>query len=340
MTSGSERTFHLMRLAMGRFPPVDATVTIEKLADACQYAYDNKTDVVSVVRNTVLLEDSAVNPSNAIYLSDLDITPSYIKLLLVRGDPTTGRKSYTNVKTRSVIPAETNDPDAVPGVSTHIIIEKAIVATGDAKGKHRMILEKATNLGRTLVRDYIGVILARYANEHQDQFVATKKAQKKSDKPETVSYRPTVRFFPQPNASLKHDLENGKIGGFTLLRGTAKYNGPADAAHVMKSNVKLHAVLAPTGELDDVVKTAKNMAQVMMPSVDFGSLKLDLVDDDGKLTSTQMLPMENIENSDMRYCRSITDDSFQELLDDCYASLHPEIVKRAIQKLDVKKYWE
>lgn len=339
MSSTSERMFYLMRLAMGRNPPVDASVTIQTLVDACEEAQKKSLDTAWVIGNQVHEASPNASSSNAIYLSDLKIDAQHIHLLLVRGDPTVGRPNFANIKKKSVTAATTTDPDAVPAVSAHVVVERALRTTDH--GQHRMVVERASGLGKSLVRDYLAHLLRQYARRHQELFVAERKVRKKGEKRETIDYFPTVRFHPQQNASLKADLEAGRIGGFTLMRGEAKYEGPADQAKVLKTNVQLTVKLAPTGDLGDVFKTIRNMKEAMSDAIGFESYKLELVDGgDDVGHETQLLPMETIDSADMRYCRTIRATDFKAELEQCYAAFHPEIVQKAKGYFGQTKYWE
>lgn len=338
MSSASERMFYLMRLGMGRHPAVDATVTVQTLIDACEEAHNGSSDIAWVVGNQVHADLPGMDSSNAIYLADLLVDTNHIQILLVRGDPTIGRPTFANIKKKSVTPAASADPDAVPAVSALLVVERNVSASD--KGRHRMVLERASGLGKSMVRDYLAVLLRRYAKQHPDLFQAEKKVRKKGDKPETVEYAPTVRLHPQQNASLKSDLEDGRYGGFRLMRGEAKYNGPADEAKIVGTNVQLQVKLAPTGSLDDVFKTLKNLRDAMSTVVDFDSYKLDVIDDGEGGHQTQLLPMETIDTNDMRYCRTVKADGFSSELEQCYADFHPEVVAKAKGFFGKPAYWK
>ncbi|MBP5856081.1 hypothetical protein KAJ83_03610 [Marivibrio halodurans] len=339
MSSANERMFYLMRLAMGRYPAVDASVTIQILIEACEHARKKATDVAWVVGNQVHGDEPGINSSNAIYLADFRQDEKYVYILLVRGDPTVGRPTFANMKKKSVTPATSDDPDAVPAVSALLVIERGVLVSD--KGQHRSILERASGLGKVMVRDYLAVLLRRYAKEHPDKFEAQKKVSKKGEKPETIQYSPTVKLHPQQNASLKNDMEQGQIGGFRLMRGEAKYNGPADEAKIVGTNVQLKVKLAPTGNVQDVFKTLKNVKEAMSDAVNFDSYKLDLLDtDDGDNHSTQLLPLETIDNADMRYCRTVKASGFSSELEQCYARFHEEIVDKAKKFFDLGDYWK
>ncbi|WP_102783793.1 hypothetical protein [Thalassospira sp. GB04J01] len=339
MSSANERMFYLMRLAMGRHPAVDASVTIPTLIDAIEYAREKATDVAWVVGNRVHGDEPGINSSNAIYLADFRLDENYVHILLVRGDPTVGRPTFVNMKNKSVTPATSDDPDAVPAVSALLVVERSISVND--KGQHRSILERASGLGKSMVRDYLAVLLRRYAKDHPDKFEAQKKVSKKGEKPETIQYSPTVKLNPQQNASLKNDMEKGQIGGFRLMRGEAKYNGPADEARIVGTNVQLQVKLTPTGNVKNVLKTLKNVKNAMSAAVDFDSYKLDLLDtDDGDEHSTQLLPLETIDNADMRYCRTVKASGFTSELEQCYPSFHEEIVVKAKKFFGQAEYWK
>jgi len=338
MGSASERMFYLMRLAMGRHPAVDAAVGIDALIKACEEARDKSADVAWVVGNQVHGSVPGINSSNAIYLSDFLVDQNHIQILLVRGDPTVGRPTFANMQKKSITPAASSDPDAVPAVSALLVIERSISIVD--KGLHKAILEKASGLGKSLVKDYLATLLRRYARNNPHLFSATKKVKKKGDRPETIEYTPTVRLHPQQNASLKNDLEQGRIGGFKLMRGEAKYNGPVDEAKIIGTDVQLRVKLAPTGSIEDVFKTLKNVRDAMSSLVDFDGYQLELVDPHDAGHNTQLLPMETIETADMRYCRTVKANGFSTELEQCYAKFQNEIVNKAKGYFTSHEYWK
>jgi len=339
MSSASERMFYLMRLAMGRHPAVDASVTIQTLIDACEEAQRTSNDVAWVVGNQVHEDEPGLNSSNAIYLADFRVDPRHVHILLVRGDPTVGRPTFANVKKKSVTSAASDDPDAVPAVSGLLVIERGVSATD--KGQHRAVLERASGLGKSLVKEYLAVLLRRYSKSFPEKFEAEKKVRKKGEKREMIAYVPTVRLHPQQNASLKGDMEQGRIGGFRLMRGEAKYDGPADEAKIVGTNVQLQVKLTPTGNLNDVFKTLKNVREAMSSVVDFDSYNLQLLDaGDGADHSTQLLPMETLESTDMRYCRTVKATGFKSELEQCYPKFHDEIVSKAKAFFGQAAYWK
>ena len=338
MSTGKERFFHLLKLAMGRRPNVDVAVNISTLIEAIEAEYASKNAIGWVVGHVITQDQSMSNSSNAIYISDLLINESYIEILLVRGDPTIGKANYVNIAKREVKPALSNDPDAVPAVSAHLVIEKTSAVSGSDAGRHRAILERASGLGKTMVREFLALLLDAYAKKHPELFVTKKKPKKKGELGEQVSYTPTVRLNPQPNASLQHDLQNGRIGGFELMRGVAKYNGPAEGQMIIKTNVRLHAQIIPTKDLNAVVTAAKNLIE-HVKDIDFDSMKLDLIDADDNIRSTEMLPMENIETSDMRYCRTMKSIDFSSELEQCYAKFHNQILNNAKKFFKNKELW-
>lgn len=72
----------LMKMAMGRYPAVDAVVLAGVLFEACKKYF-----AIAYVVGSALSSDSMVDPTNAIYIADLEDGPQFLSLLLVRGDP-------------------------------------------------------------------------------------------------------------------------------------------------------------------------------------------------------------------------------------------------------------
>ncbi|UGX98520.1 hypothetical protein G6321_00026725 [Bradyrhizobium barranii subsp. barranii] len=76
----------LMKMAMGRYPAVDAVVLAGVLFEACK-KYFAEDSAIAYVVGSALSSDSMVDPTNAIYIADLEDGPQFLSLLLVRGDP-------------------------------------------------------------------------------------------------------------------------------------------------------------------------------------------------------------------------------------------------------------
>ena len=57
-----------------------------------------------------------------------------------------------------------------------------------------MVMEQTRGIGRSLAKDFLTMLMARFAEEFPDRFVAQKRKKRAKDKPESVSYRPTVGF--------------------------------------------------------------------------------------------------------------------------------------------------
>jgi hypothetical protein len=338
LAANRERYYYLLKLAMGRRPTVDVSVQLNALEDACKFFYDSESAVGWVLGTTISLDPNEANNSNAIFISDFRSTDKAIEILLIRGDPTIGTPNYVNVKKREVRPAVSNDPDAVPAVSAHLIIEKAEIAKGGDQGRYRAVLERSSGLGKTMVREFLALLLKSYAEKKPEQFQTSKKPHKKGEKGEIVSYQPTIRLHPQQNASLKNDLENGRIGGFQLMRGVAKFGGPAEQQQIVRTSVRLHATIIPTRDVSKVVTLAKSVVETMV-GVEFDAMKLELLDSDESRHFTDLLPMETIESSDMRYCRTMRATEFSKDLEQCYAKFNKEIISNGQKFLLTSRLW-
>lgn len=333
----AEKYAHLMKLAMGRYPAVNVEVGLSVLVDACSYYFD-KNDAFCYLKGGGKISSDDIDKKNAIYIADLNNDGDYLKILLVRGDPQRALPSFVNLQTRIVKPVEPEDSGDVPGASAHIIISKQAIAAGGDQGRHRMIMEKATGLSKTLAKDFLVLLMGRYAEEFPEKFVAEKRRTKTKEKPEKISYRPTCRFNPQQNASLKKDLESGKIGGFKLVRGVRSFTGEASEAKIQKLNVQLAVQIAPTEDFASV-KNAISAVRTLFGDVNFEAMNLELIDDDGHHQTTQMLEIDHLDEADMRYCRTVPLISGDNLVD-CYPELQKEVVAASITTISNEKYWK
>jgi hypothetical protein len=329
----------LLKLNMGRYPAVDVVVTLDILLEVCKH-YDEKGEAIAYIAGSKVNTGAELDESNAIYISDMREDDTTLSILLVRGDPERAIPAFVNPQTRKVTVIESDEPGNVPGASAHLIISKQEIAAGPDQGRHRMALEKTRGIGRALVRDFLGNLLTRFAHDFPDRFVAEKKRKSKNEKPEMLSYRPTVRFNPQPNASLKDDLENGRIGGFKLVRGTTDFQGEASEPKVEKIDVQLRAVIAPTKDMGKVTQLIKGV-QAALESVAFHDFKLELVDEGGEpLRNTEMLSVESLEaEGDMRYCRTIPIAGLVGEVSECYSEFHAPVLAFAKKAIAEPGYW-
>lgn len=257
----------------------------------------------------------------------------------MRGDPGRPIPTFVAPELRKVKVADVDDPDYVPGASCHVVISKQEIAKGTDAGRNRMAIERSRGISRGLIRDFLAQLLARYASEHPEKFTATKKIQKKNQVPEQITYRPTVYLHPQKNADLKRDLNDGKIGGFRLTRGTADFSGEASAPKIQRMNVQLQAKIAPTEDLGQVRKLVSSIQEALGP-VDFEALNLELVDDNGEeVSSTQSIKITNLDNEDFRYCKKVPVPAVSAGAEECYAKFHPPLRNFIKGCLSENKYW-
>ncbi|RWG02556.1 hypothetical protein [Mesorhizobium sp.] len=335
----AEKFFQLMKLSMGRHPTVNAEVYLQTLIDACKFFRD-KDEAISYIVASNAKADAPVDESNAIYISDLSDTADYFSLLLVRGDPGRGLPGFVNPQKRLVKPIKTEEPGDVPGASAHLIVSKQAIAAGGNQGRHRMALERTRGIGRSLAKSFMADLLGRYAKEFPEKFVAEKKRRSAKEKPETIQYRPTVSFNPQPNASLKKDLEEGRIGGFKLVRGTKEFQGEADEPKIEHLDVKLTARIQPTADFGKVRSLIDHVRQ-SFDGIDFEALNLELVDDAGlPLANTPAIAIDNLEEADMRYCKTVPIDGLVGAVSECYDKFQDVIIKAGRAALHADKHWK
>jgi hypothetical protein len=294
----------LLKMRMGRFPAVDVVVPGTLFQKVCDYYYKKNEAISYIVGGGVKSE--SLDPKNAIYISDLEDTATHLSLLLVRGDPGRAIPGFVNPATRIVVPSKPNDPDSVPGASCHLVVSKQEIASGPDQGRYRMVMEKTIGIGRALARDFLSTLFTRYAQDFPSQFIAKKKRRNKKDGAETISYRPTLLLAPQLNGSLKKDLEEGRIGGFKLTRGSTKFTGEADEPVVQRLDVKLQARIAPTKDFSKVKRLVDHIQQTLN-TISFESLNLELVDDAGQsIETTRTIDIDVLEESDLRYCKMVS----------------------------------
>ncbi|MCP1848378.1 MULTISPECIES: hypothetical protein [unclassified Bradyrhizobium] len=330
----------LMKMAMGRHPAVDAVVPSSVLIEICKYYFAKDEAIAYVVGPG--LQAASPDPTNAIYIADLEETPNYFSLLLVRGDPKRAIPAFVNPMSRVVIQSKPEDPGFVPGASCHIVISRQEIASGNDQGRFRMVMEQTKGIGRTLAKDFLTLLMQRFANENPHRFVAQKKRRSKRDKPESIAYRPTVRFHPQMNGNLKKDLEEGRIGGFKLTRGSTKFQGEADEPAVQRLDVQLQAKIAPTQDFSKVKRLVDHVRQTLN-AISFEALNVELVDDSGHHidnVSANTINIANLDDVDMRYCKTvgIPDAGVEEA--ECYSAFHLPTKQFAMKCLQTPDHWK
>jgi hypothetical protein len=327
----------LMKMGMGRFPAVDAVVPASVLTEVCTHYYALDDAIVYVVGAG--LANQSVDPTNAIYIADLEDTPWSLSLLLVRGDPKRAAPAFVNPSTRMVIESKPDEPGFVPGASCHLVISKQEIASGNDQGRFRMVMEQTRGIGRGLARDFLTMLMARYAEQFPDRFIAQKRRKRKQDKPETISYRPTVAFHPQMNGNLKKDLEEGRIGGFKLTRGSTKFRGEADEPTIQRLDVQLQARIAPTKDFSKVKRLVDHVRQEL-GAISFESLNVELVDDRGNHLDNVSTDIDiaNLDDTDMRYCKTVALPYATDAVE-CYSSFHNPTKQFAFKCIQTAENW-
>jgi hypothetical protein len=327
----------LLKMGTGRHPAVDVLVPGSLVAKVCNH-YFAQDDTIAYVVGAGIKEET-LDPTNAIYIADLDDKPTHLSLLLVRGDPQRAMPGFVNPSSRVVKQSKPDEPGFVPGASCHMVISKQEIAAGNDMGRYRMVMESTRGIGRVMARDFIASLMGRYAEEKPSEFVAEKKRRTKKEKPESVSYRPTLRFHPQQNGSLKDDLTDGRIGGFKLSRGSTKFKGEAGEPAVQKLDVQLVARIAPTSDFSKVKKLVDHVQQTL-DLISFESLNLELVDEGGAvLENTRAIDIEHLDDADMRYCKKLGMPDFGIGLE-CRAKFHPATIAFLMTCINNNKHWK
>ncbi|MER8759725.1 hypothetical protein NKH69_29465 [Mesorhizobium sp. M0976] len=328
---------NLLKLRMGRYPTVDIDVPVGVLFEACNYYYQKDDAIARIAGSTI---NTGSDDSNAIYISDLKDEADSFSILLVRGDPGRAMPSFVNPMKRKVTTIKSNEPGDVPGASSHLVISKQEIAAGPDQGRYRTAMERTRGIGRALARDFLTSLMARFSEEFPERFIAEKKRRSKKEKAETVQYRPTVRFNPHENASLKKDLETGRIGGFQLVRGTAAFQGEANEPKIERMDVQLRAVIAPTGDVNRVSKLIQHVRNAL-DAISFEDFKLQLVDEGGDpMGSTQVLSVDNLGDGDMRYCKTVTINGLDDGVEECYPKFHKPILAFGKKAIHTEKNWQ
>ena len=319
---------------MGRWPAVSIDVHLDTLVEVCSYYYEQET-AFSHIEGVGGINQA----SNAIYISDLAQDDRYFSILLVRGDPGRSLPSLVNPANRTVKPVVADEPGDVPGASCHLIISKARISKGQDGGRHRVAMERTRGVGRALARDFLTQLMHRYADEFPDKYTAERVRKSKSDKVEVLSYRPTVAFHAQQNGSLKADLQAGKIGGFKLVRGSTEFQGEANDAKVQKLDVQLTARIVPTEDFGRVKSLIDHIRQ-SLDSIAFEALNFELVDDKGDpLVNTKQISVDNLDDGDMRYVKTIPIEGLGETSSECYAAFHHPILVAGKAAIAKDKNW-
>lgn len=334
----SDKAFILLKLSIGRHPRVNVELPFDLLSEICWHYYEQNTAISHIVGTS--LKSEPENPSNAIYISDIYSNDEYLSLLLVRGDPGRPVPGFVNPDLRSVKSADAEEPGYVPGCSSHLVISKKKILDAKNSGFYRAAIEKTRGISRILVRDFLTQLMARFSAEYPERFTAEKKRKNKKEKLEEIVYRPTVRFSAQPNGSLKKDLEEGRIGGFKLTRGTTQFNGEADEPNIQRINVQLQARISPTENISRVKKLVNHIQQDL-EKISFEALNLELVDENGDpINNTQSIEIDKFGDSDLKYCKMISIPPKYASDNECNSKIYKNTIDYGLITLNKEENWK
>jgi hypothetical protein len=138
---------------------------------------------------------------------------------------------------------------------------------------------------------------------------------------------------------LKKDLEEGRIGGFKLVRGSTEFQGEASEPKIQRLDVQLTARIAPTEDFSKVKKLIDHVRQTL-DIINFEALNLELVDEGGQtVTNTRAIEIDQLDEADMRYCKTLSIGDLGDGVVDCYPKFYDPIMKFAKKALNSAKHW-
>lgn len=102
--------------------------------------------------------------------------------------------------------------------------------------------------------------------------------------------------------------------------------------------MQLTAQIAPTEDFA-AVRTAIEQMRNLLSGVDFEGLNLELIDEGGQHHSTKMLEIDQLEETDMRYCKTVPFSVPGESTLECYAELQAACLGSAKAAIQTSRHW-
>jgi len=125
-----------------------------------------------------------------------------LAMVLTLGDRRGANPSFVHFARGDARDAERLDGE-VKGRSAHCIID--LEEDENHVGRHTMLLEDATSLGRTPVTRLLGKVISDISTDRDERFVSSQTGKQ-------IMLRPNVEVWPQQSQQMQEALESGRLG--------------------------------------------------------------------------------------------------------------------------------
>lgn len=330
----SERHVYLWRVNPHATPKDAPAVTLEKILDLLQEAFDNKRAFAFVDADGKVVP-STENAENCIFIADFKrLKGSHIcQLLINRGDPDVAHPSFINpaaLTVKNVAPGR----GEVQGWSAHMVID----TTADATGHHRAAFERMQNVSSTLVQRYLDALLDQAT--HGKAEYSYEKPLKKGKKTvvETRPYKLRLGINKVPSENLVNDVNTGALTAITLIRREPEYTGPGNPTVVNSISERL-TIRTKKLEKDQALDYIKDITQ-WGKSNDYDEVQFSVTDLPGDTSAHPRFAIEKADAMDTIYSRTHRITGFSKLLETCYQQIEEEIAGKMAQELSNENLWK
>lgn len=266
-----------------------------------------------------------------IYIADLHFnkTKNTYSILFAKADASVSNPAFLNTKNNKVRVLSASDNEAV-GFSAHLRVSLDS-AHKSSKG-YRAVLEKANNLSRTLIFNYIEHLLEKYSRSKNLNYVLRNKAK------DVRPYRISLSCEARASASLKKDVTKGSVTMIKLIDRQSDYAGWDSNSLVSKvtREVKL-SVDFPRNSTKFLPFFKKISEEAKLEQFDEISIKIGSID--GSTSATPNFSLEKDNAADILYSRIVHLGKFVTPLEQCYTAINKKIEERLTKALEDKDNW-
>ena len=334
----NERRVLLLTVNPCSFPPSAPVPTLEDALKSLKEKFDDGKSRIHLTsdgklplwgshRKPISVEETAA-ATNALYIADFKLNDEkgVASILVNRGDPDVSDQSFINSMQEDVKNAD-RPAGYAPGRSAHMVI-----GYGDdfaTKYGHRMILEKANGISRSILFAYFKLLLREWSDEKGLSF----KKKKEGDTP----YRQYLAHATYASKTLADDLKVGYVTSLELIDTSFEFAGADADDTIKKVSRRLRMSVQKTneeGKLKQYMDKLRNFGKDA--NYDEMQVHLSTMQDEN---ASPKFSLEKQDAADLMYARVETISGFEKDLDAAYAKLSGEIESKLFEKLENKEGW-
>lgn len=274
--------------------------------------------------------------TGVIYIADmvLDSESKKCQFLFARADASVSNPAFVQTNANKVRIVTPGKGEAV-GFSAHMTIDYS--PKSKQPHGHRTILEKTSNLSRSLIFDYLNAMLTRHSRDNGFEYELKGK---KSDKnKEKRPYRLSLTAMAKPSASLKDDIKNGNVSMVELVDNEYEFQGLDKEDKVTKVSrlikLKVDFPKKSKGFLDFLDRASKKAQDE-----NFDEIVVRIRNLPGNTSSSPRFNVELTDAADMLYSKIEILDGFSAPLEQCYTSFCKPISEKIDKKLSDNSVWK